>query len=401
MKIAIIGLGYVGLPLFCLLSKNYTCIGLDKDFHRVNQLREGIDYRECEKRHNIRKALLNSTLTSNYLDLSECNMFIVCVPTGVDKQNIPDLKPLIKVCESVGRVLKKHDLVVFESTVFPGAIDEICTPLLEKSSNLKINEDFLVGYSPERINIGDKSHRIFAIPKIIAGSNATALSIMDEVYSTVLDAPTIKASCIKVAEAAKMYENVQRDILIALANEYAGFCKNEGININEVTECAASKWNFMKVSPGLVGGHCIGIDPYYILQRSNEKSYSMPLVKIARTVNEEEPQNVARYIKEYAKSINANSILLLGFSYKENTPDCRNTKVAEVYRELKRDFALVDCFDPIVNQREVAKEYNIPIIGSEDEFRIQYELIVKMVPHKYFKKAMFSHTTVIDLKDLL
>lgn len=401
MKIAIIGLGYVGLPLFCLLSKYYTCIGLDSDIYRVNQLREGNDIRECEKRHNIRKALLKSTLSSNYSDLSECNMFIICVPTGVDNQNFPDLEPLVRVCKSVGNVLKKHDLVVFESTVFPGAIDEICTPLIEKSSNLKINEGFLVGYSPERINIGDKLHRISSIPKIIAGSNETALSIMDEVYSTALDAPTIKASCIKVAEAAKMYENIQRDTLIALANEYAGFCKNEGININEVTECAASKWNFMKVSPGLVGGHCIGIDPYYVLQRANEKCYPMPLVKTARNVNEEEPKKVAQCIMEYAKSINAKSILLLGFSYKENTPDCRNTKVAEVCRVLKQDFAIVDCFDPIVNRREAIKEYNIPIIGSEDEFTIQYGLVVKMVPHKCFSKTMFPHSSVIDLKDLV
>ena len=291
--------------------------------------------------------------------------------------------------------------MIFESTVFPGATESVCVPILEEYSNKKVNEDFSIGYSPERINVGDKKRRIATIPKIVSASNPNTLDMMHTLYSTVLDVPVVKASSIKVAETAKMYENVQRDVLIALANEYADFCKSEGISIDEVTECASSKWNFANVSPGLVGGHCIGVDTYYLLNRAQEIGQHLPLVQIARSINESEAQKVATRIKEYAVSMNAQRVLLLGFSYKANTPDCRNTKVADVYNELTRQNLAVDCFDPIVDRRKVFKEYGIMVINTKSDLSADYDLVIKMVNHKAFNKLDFSTSTMIKLIDLL
>lgn len=401
INIAVIGLGYVGLPLFCLLSRHFTCVGIDKDEVRVTQLNDGVDYRGCEKRRNIKMALQRSALISKYSDSAGCDVFFVCVPTGVNEHKLPDLEPLKDVCMSLGRILKRGDIVIFESTVFPGATEEFCIPILEEYSAMKVNEGFSVGYSPERINVGDKCHRIATIPKIISATNVDTLSFMREIYSTILDAPVIEASSIKVAEASKMYENVQRDVLIALANEYADFCKSEGISISEVTECAASKWNFTKVNPGLVGGHCIGIDTYYLIQRAKEKTLPLDLVQIARGINESEPQKVARRIRELALSINAKRILLLGFSYKSNTSDCRNTKVVDVYNELKHHFSVVDCFDPLVDRKKVGKDYGICVISSKEELPTNYDLVVKMVNHNIFSKMAFTDSKFIELNDLL
>lgn len=401
INIAIIGLGYVGLPLFCLLSRHFACIGMDEDRIRVTQLKKGIDNRECEKQYNIKLALQRNTLTSIYSDLAGCNTFIICVPTGIDKQKKPNLEPLKNVCKSLGKILKRGDIVIFESTVFPGATEDVCVPILEEFSAMKVNKDFSVGYSPERINVGDKFHRIESIPKIISASNMNSLSLMNEIYSTALDAPIVKASSIKVAEASKMYENVQRDVLIALANEYADFCKSEGINIGEVTECAASKWNFTKVNPGLVGGHCIGVDTYYLLQRAKEKKQPLALVQTARSINEAEPKKVASRIEMVAQTINAKRILLLGFSYKADTPDCRNTKAADVYNELKKHFPVVDCFDPIVDRKEIDKDYGICVIGSKEELSTDYDLVVNMVNHNVFSKMEFADSKLIKLNDLL
>ena len=401
INIAVIGLGYIGLPLFCILSKHFTCVGLYKDNARVNQLKEGIDYRECEKRRNIIMALWRSTFTSEYADLKDCNVFIVCVPTGIDEHKHPDLTPLKEVCTSVGKILKNNDLVIFESTVFPGATEDICIPILEKYSSLKVNADFFVGYSPERINVGDKCHRIVSTPKIISASNINSLHLMREIYSAVIDAPIIEASSIKVAEAAKMYENVQRDVLIALANEYADYCRSEKINIAEVTECASSKWNFSNVNPGLVGGHCIGVDTYYLLQRAKEKGLSLELVEKARSINETEPQKIAGRIQDLANKLNVERILLLGLSYKANTPDCRNSKVVNVYEILKKNFPVVDCFDPIVDRIKVRRDFGIRVI-SKDEQTTGYDLVIKMVNHKIFNKMEnFTDIEIIELKDLL
>ena len=401
INIAVIGLGYIGLPLFCLLSKHFACVGLDKDNARVNQLKEGIDYRECEKRRNIIMALWRSTFTSEYADLKDCNVFIVCVPTGIDEHKLPDLMPLKDVCTSVGKILKNNDLVIFESTVFPGATEDICIPLLEKYSTLKVNADFFVGYSPERINVGDKCHRIASTPKIISASNTNSLHLMHEIYSTAIEAPIIEASSIKVAEATKMYENVQRDVLIALANEYADYCRSEKINIAEVTECASSKWNFSNVNPGLVGGHCIGVDTYYLLQRAKEKGLSLELVEKARSINETKPQKVAGRIQDLANKLNVRRILLLGLSYKANTPDYRNSKVVIVYEILKKNFPVVDCFDPIVDRIKVRRDFGIRMI-SKDELTTSYDLVIKMVNHKIFNKMEnFTDTEIFELKDLL
>lgn len=401
INIAIVGLGYVGLPLFCLLSRHFACIGMDEDKIRVTQLKKGIDNRECEKQYNIKLALQRNTLTSIYSDLAGCNTFIICVPTGIDKQKKPNLEPLKNVCKSLGKILERGDIVIFESTVFPGATEDVCVPILEEFSAMKVNKDFSVGYSPERINVGDKFHRIESIPKIISASNINSLSLMNEIYSTALDAPIVKASSIKVAEASKMYENVQRDVLIALANEYADFCKSEGINIGEVTECAASKWNFTKVNPGLVGGHCIGVDTYYLLQRAKEKKQPLALVQTARSINEAEPKKVASRIEVVAQTINAKRILLLGFSYKADTPDCRNTKAADVYNELKKHFPVVDCFDPIVDRKEIDKDYGNCVIGSKEELSTDYDLVVNMVNHNVFSKMEFADSKLIKLNDLL
>lgn len=317
------------------------------------------------------------------------------------KINFPELEPLKNVCKSLGEILKRGDIVIFESTVFPGATEELCIPILEKYSMMKVNEDFSVGYSPERINVGDDCHRIVSTPKIISASNIESLNVMRDIYSTILDAPVIEASSIKIAETAKMYENVQRDVLIALANEYADFCKSEGININEVTECAASKWNFAKVYPGLVGGHCIGVDTYYLMKRAKDKKQSLNLVQTARHINEAESKKVATRIKDYAVFINAQRILLLGFSYKANTPDCRNTKVADVYNELKQHCLVVDCFDPLVDTKKVSKDYGISIIHSKEEVQTDYDLVVQLVNHNVFNEMGFADATFIKLKDLL
>ena len=346
-------------------------------------------------------ALQRSLLTSTYSDLTECNVFFVCIPTSIDENKLPELEPLKNVCKSLGEILKRGDIVIFESTVFPGATEELCIPILEKYSMMKVNEDFSVGYSPERINVGDDCHRIVSTPKIISASNIESLNVMRDIYSTILDAPVIEASSIKIAETAKMYENVQRDVLIALANEYADFCKSEGININEVTECAASKWNFAKVYPGLVGGHCIGVDTYYLMKRAKDKKQSLNLVQTARHINEAESKKVATRIKDYAVFINAQRILLLGFSYKANTPDCRNTKVADVYNELKQHCLVVDCFDPLVDTKKVSKDYGISIIHSKEEVQTDYDLVVQLVNHNVFNEMGFADATFIKLKDLL
>lgn len=401
IRISVIGLGYVGLPLFCLISKYFMCIGLDSDSSRIKKLKEGVDNRECENRRNILFALKRSMLTSSYSEIQNCNIYVICVQTGINEYKEPDLDPIKNVCQSLSKILKRGDTVVFESTVFPGAIEDICIPILEEYSSMKVNADFSVGYSPERINVGDKSHKLALIPKIVSASNKEALSLLNNIYSTIISAPIILASSIKVAEAAKMYENVQRDVLIALANEFSSFCEVEGISINEVTECAGSKWNFAKVYPGLVGGHCIGVDTYYLLQRAKEKGQKLNIIQSARSVNEKKPHIVANKIKEIAKSIEAHSILLLGFSYKADTPDYRNTKVVDIYNNLKEYFPVVDCFDPIVDKRNIENDLGISLITLAEACSSDYDLVVKLVDHKAFKKIEFPKNKFIDINEIL
>ena len=390
IKIGVIGLGYVGWPLYSLLSKKFITFGLDIDENRINELKNSEQqYGDCV-----------ASLTNTYKDLSGCNVFIVCVPTGVNEDKTPNLNPLQRVCKSLGEILAHGSTVVFESTVFPGATEEFCVPLLENSSNLKVNEDFYVGYSPERINVGDDRHSLDNISKIISASNEKTLELMYELYSSIITAPIIKASSIKVAEATKMYENVQRDVLIALANEYSDFCRAEGININEVTECASSKWNFSKVNPGLVGGHCIGIDTYYLLNRANQKSASLSLIQCARTINETTTEKVADKIREIAKGLGSKTILLLGATYKADTADCRNSKALEIFRNLKGDFT-VDCYDPLIDVRKVAEEYHLQVLTKPKELWDRYDLVVRLVNHANFNSMNIAYSKFVDLMELL
>ncbi len=390
IKIGVIGLGYVGWPLYVLLSRKFSILGLDTDENRIIKLKNS--EQQCGESAEL--------LTTNYKELSGCNVFIVCVPTGVNDDKTPDLRPLQKVCNSLGEILTPGSTVVFESTIFPGATEEFCVPLLENSSNLKFNEDFYVGYSPERINVGDDKHSLENIPKIISASNEKTLELIYNLYSSIIKAPIIKASSIKVAEATKMYENVQRDVLIALANEYAEFCKAEGISIHEVTDYASSKWNFSKVNPGLVGGHCIGVDTYYLLNRANQKFGSLPLIQCARTINETKTEKVANKIRELAKRFGARSVLLLGATYKADTSDCRNSKALEIYNILNGEFT-VDCYDPLIDADRVREGHRLQVLTNPKELRDKYDLVVRLVNHADFESLNIPNSKFVDLNNLL
>ncbi len=399
--IGIIGLGYVGLPLFCLFSQKYECWGLDKDESRIRMLLSGKDNRNCQPKRDICNALSRSHLTSNWQELIKCNIFIVAVPTPVDTSHKPELSSLVNACKSLGQVISKDDIIVFESTVYPGVTDEICIPILEEVSGLKVVDDFHVGYSPERINVGDKNHQLENIPKIVAATDDFALHSISSFYKDVIKAKIIHASSIKVAEAAKMYENVQRDTLIALANEYSEYCRMEGIDIQEVTDCAATKWNFANVRPGLVGGHCIGVDAYYLLERSSMKGLDLPLVKTSRSVNENKVNIVSDRIEAYAnsKGLTHQKVLILGFSYKPNTADTRNTKIMDLINNLQHIFEVVDCYDPHVDHDYVKTYYGLNLIETESLNVNQYDIVVLAVYHDCF--ANISCNGLLSISNLL
>ena len=391
VKIAVVGLGYVGWPLFVLLSRKYECLGLDIDQDRLHKLKEGATTDTTK-----------SVLTNDYQDLRACNIFIVCVPTGVDENNKPDLTPLKNVCKSLGEIIGCGSTVIFESTVFPGATEDVCIPILEKYSSLKVNKDFSVGYSPERINVGDHQHSLGNIPKVISATNDKTLELLSTIYSSIIDAPIIKASSIKVAEAAKMYENTQRDVLIALANEYSSYCKTEGIDIEEVTQCAASKWNFSRVNPGLVGGHCIGVDPYYLLDRARQYNLSLPLIKCARTINELIPLQVSQQIVQNIYDIKNVRILLLGIAYKPNTGDVRNSKVLDIYREIQKFCANVFLYDPLVSKEDLPRDCCTNFLHKEPVGTV-WDYVINMVDHEIFTTLINDIKTkhLLTLKDLL
>ena len=392
INICIVGLGYVGYPLLKLFMQKYNCIGIDINTERVIEIKNSKEVR--------------SYITSDWNDyiIDNCNVYIVAVPTPTNKNHQPETSALKNVCNSLGAKLKKGDLVIFESTVYPGATEELCVPILEKSSGLKLNSDFSVGYSPERINTGDKRHQIHNTPKIITASNSAALDIMYNLYGGVIDAPIVKASSLKAAEAAKMYENVQRDVLIALANQFSDYCRVEGIDVYEVTQCASTKWNFSNVKPGLVGGHCIGVDPYYLLERASTKGIHLPLVETARQINERKAEQVAQRLLEMGKAICGSKrvpyILLLGFSYKPNTNDIRNTKVADVVKRLQGKCNL-DCYDPLVDTQIVRSSYGVSLCSKESIIDRHYDLSVMMVPHDVLSNLYIESTVHIDIKDLL
>ncbi|KAB1852771.1 Vi polysaccharide biosynthesis UDP-N-acetylglucosamine C-6 dehydrogenase TviB [Acinetobacter tandoii] len=386
LKIAIIGLGYVGLPLAVEFGKKYPVIGFDINQHRIDELRSGQDHTlevSTEELQNSEQLDFSADLD----DLKKSNFFIVTVPTPVDQVNRPDLTPLKKASETVGYALKKGDIVVYESTVFPGATEEVCIPILEKVSGLKFNQDFFAGYSPERINPGDKVNTLTKIKKITSGSNAEVANIVDAVYASIITAGTHKASSIKVAEAAKVIENTQRDLNIALVNELSVIFDRIGIDTLDVLEAAGSKWNFLPFRPGLVGGHCIGVDPYYLTHKAEEVGYHPQVILAGRRIND----NMARYVaRNTIKLMLQNGIDVprakvgvLGVTFKENCPDIRNSKVADLIKELELWGAQVVVADPWADADEVRHEYGIEL-GQVDA-QNPVDSVIVAVGHNEFR----------------
>ena len=400
-KIAIIGLGYVGLPLARLFATKYKVVGFDINQTRIKELREGHDG-TLEVEDEVLQAVL---LTSNQnegnglfcsydlSDIQECNYYIITVPTPVDKNNRPDLTPLYKASETVGRVLKKGDIVIYESTVYPGATEEECIPVLEKTSGLKFNVDFFAGYSPERINPGDKEHTVEKILKVTSGSTPEIGNKVNELYKSVITAGTHLAPSIKVAEAAKVIENSQRDINIAFVNELAKIFNLMNIDTHAVLEAAGTKWNFLPFKPGLVGGHCIGVDPYYLAQKAQELGYHPEIILAGRRMNDSMGEYVAsQVVKLMIKkgiTVNGASLLMLGITFKENCPDVRNTKIVDVIKALEDYGIVVITFDPLANPDEVHMEYKLTC-HSELDLGSQYDAIVLGVAHSNFKDLNFK-----------
>ncbi len=389
-KIAIIGLGYVGLPLAHAFAKKYEVVGFDINQNRIEELKAGFDRTLELNKEALTEIEEKIVYTSLLEDIASCNIYIVTVPTPIDKNNRPDLMPLINSSQSIGKVLKKGDIVIYESTVYPGVTEEVCVPELKKVSGLLYNKDFFVGYSPERVNPGDKEHTVQKIRKVTAGSTPVIAKKVDALYSSIIEAGTHLASSIKVAEASKVIENTQRDVNIALINELALIFDTMGIDTNEVIEAAATKWNFIKLTPGLVGGHCIGVDPYYLTFKAEELGYKPNLILGARQIN----NGMGKYIAEqtikqmimHDKKIRNAKVLVLGVTFKENCPDMRNTKVLDIVEELETYGCIVDIYDPWVDPEEEKKRYKVDIIKDPFEAGICYDAIVVAVAHNQFKK---------------
>jgi UDP-N-acetyl-D-galactosamine dehydrogenase len=385
VKLAVIGLGYVGLPLAVEFGRHYPTIGFDINHKRINELKVGLDSSLEISRHEMDAAKL-LRYTDNCEELSEYNTFIVTVPTPVDKHNQPDMAPLLKASEMVGKVIKKGDVVIYESTVYPGATEEDCIPVIEKASGLKFNIDFFAGYSPERINPGDKEHRFTNIKKVTSGSTPAVADFVDELYATVVVVGTHKVPSIKVAEAAKVIENTQRDVNIALINELAIIFNKMGIDSKTVLDAAATKWNFIPFRPGLVGGHCIGVDPYYLTHKAQELGYLPEVILAGRRINdgmgEYIAERVARLMMHKRIHVVGSKILVLGLSFKENCPDIRNTKVIDIVNEFKSFNATIDVYDPWVDSEEAEEEYGISL--TKELIDKSYDAIVVAVAHRQF-----------------
>ncbi len=410
LKIAIIGLGYVGLPLAVEFGKQLTVVGFDIQQKRIQELKSGQDHTLEVSSEELKQAT-QLTYSANLDDLRSCNFFIVTVPTPIDEFKQPDLTPLIKASTSIGKVLKKGDVVVYESTVYPGATEEACIPVLEQVSGLKFNQDFFAGYSPERINPGDKLHRVTNILKVTSGSTPEVADFVDEVYQLIVTAGTHKAPSIKVAEAAKVIENTQRDVNIALINELAVIFNKLGIDTEAVLQAAGTKWNFLPFRPGLVGGHCIGVDPYYLTHKAQSLGLHPEIILAARRLNDRMGEYVAtQLIKEMVKQriqVVGSKILVMGLSFKENCPDIRNTKIVDMVKALKEYDLDLDIYDPWVDPLEAAKEYGIDPVSSLANAK--YDAIVLAVAHDQFKqmsidefKAVAKEKYVLyDLKYIL
>ena len=405
-KVGVIGLGYVGLPLAVESGKVYPTIGLDIDNKRIEELNSGVD-KTLEVSSKELKSSNQLLFTSETEDLSVCNFYIVTVPTPIDENKNPDLRPLENASTAVGSILKKGDVVVYESTVFPGCTEEICVPILEQTSGLKFNEDFFCGYSPERINPGDKERRIKDILKITSGSTPEIAVKVDDFYKLIVPAGTHKTSSIRVAEAAKVIENSQRDINIAFVNELAVIFDRLGIDTSEVLEAAGTKWNFLNFKPGLVGGHCIGVDPYYLTQKAESVGHHAQVILSGRKINDSMGQYVAqRVIKLLAQKekLNASSkVLILGFTFKENCPDTRNTRVVDIYDELRSYKLAVDIYDPNADADQVRVDYRIELVKDIER---SYDAIIHAVAHREFEmldwQKLRNQTAVIfDVKGII
>jgi UDP-N-acetyl-D-galactosamine dehydrogenase len=414
-KIAIIGLGYVGLPLAIEFGKKYPVIGFDINSERIEELNR------CEDRTkeadlggmvyamNLAKnGIIGLKFSSDTIDLSTYNIFIVTVPTPIDKFKAPDLSPLLKASEMLGKVLKKGDIVIYESTVYPGCTEEDCVPVLEKFSGLKFNQDFYCGYSPERINPGDKLNTLIKIKKVTSGSTPEIADIVDSLYKSIIEVGTHKAPSIKVAEASKSIENAQRDVNISFVNELALIFDRMGIDTNDVLDAAGTKWNFLKYKPGLVGGHCIGVDPYYLAHKAESLGYYPHVILSGRRVNDNMGIFVANKVVKLLISnnhvISKSKTLILGITFKENCPDIRNSKVIDIFHELKQFGMEVDIFDPVADAKEVFDEYNIQL---QKEISKKYEAVLLAVSHEVFLNIKFTDicsstsSVIFDTKSFL
>ena len=407
LKIGVVGLGYVGLPLAAEFGKHYKTTGFDLKAERISELSKGKDSTLEMTRAELKEATLLG-FTCDVKDLKACRVFIVTVPTPIDQYNRPDLTPLEKASASLGTVLKKGDIVVYESTVYPGCTEEVCIPILERVSGLTFNKDFYAGYSPERINPGDKQHRLPSIRKVTSGSTPEVATFVDQLYASIITAGTYKASSIKVAEAAKVIENTQRDINIALINELALIFNRLGIDTEEVLLAAGTKWNFLPFRPGLVGGHCIGVDPYYLTHKAQEVGYHPEMILAGRRLND----NMALYVAgEILKlmvqrriHMKGARILVLGLAFKENCPDLRNSKVIDIITELRSYGAVVDVYDPWIDAKEAQHEYGIKPVRTLG--KVKYDGAVLAVAHQQFKdlgikavrKLLKPNSVVYDIK---
>ncbi|MBV4553020.1 Vi polysaccharide biosynthesis UDP-N-acetylglucosamine C-6 dehydrogenase TviB [Pseudomonas sp. SWRI102] len=387
LKLGVIGLGYVGLPLAVEFGKHCSVLGFDINQSRISELQQGNDITLEVERPEL-EAAKYLEFTSRSADLARCNVFIVTVPTPIDEYKNPDLTPLLKASAAIGEVLKRGDVVIYESTVYPGATEEECVPVLERVSGLKFNQDFFVGYSPERINPGDKEHRVTTIKKVTSGSNPEAATFVDNLYKKIITAGTHKASSIKVAEAAKVIENTQRDLNIALINELAIIFNKLGIDTESVLVAAGTKWNFLPFRPGLVGGHCIGVDPYYLTHKAQSIGYHPEIILAGRRLNDGMGVYVvSQLVKAMLKKkiqVDGARVLIMGLTFKENCPDLRNTRVVDIIRELAEYNIAVDIFDPWADPEEAQKEYGLSLIEKPNPN--SYDSIVLAVAHAQFKE---------------
>ncbi|QIL39219.1 nucleotide sugar dehydrogenase [Pedobacter sp. HDW13] len=412
-KICVVGLGYVGLPLAIEFAKKYEVVGFDISNGRVEELKRGEDRTQEADLETLKKVKLNNgiglSFSSNVDDIKSSNVYIVTVPTPIDQFKAPDLKPLLKASEMLGNLLKAGDIVIYESTVYPGCTEEDCVPVLEKYSGLKFNQDFYCGYSPERINPGDKVNTLTKIKKVTSGSTPEIAEVVDQLYASIITAGTHKAPSLKVAEASKAIENAQRDVNISFVNELALIFDRIGIDTTDVIEAAGTKWNFLKYKPGLVGGHCIGVDPYYLAHKAESLGYHPQVILSGRRVNDNMGMFVANKVIKLminkGHKIQGAKALILGVTFKEDCPDIRNSRVIDIYTELRQFGLNVDVYDPHADKNEVIEEYNIDLIDNLNA--VQYDAIVLAVCHQEFFDLDFvqlkngGHAVIFDTKSCL